>query len=54
MISIAHKHGHHTIAEGVEYEYRLKYLKECDCDKVQGYPISKPLDEEPALKFLTA
>jgi len=52
IISIAHKLGHYTIAEGVEHDIQLQYLKEHNCDKIQGYLISKPLDEKDALEFL--
>ena len=52
IISMAHKLGHCTIAEGVEYESQLKYLKEHGCYRIQGYLISKPLDEDDAIKFL--
>ncbi|WP_074351457.1 EAL domain-containing protein [Proteiniborus sp. DW1] len=52
IISLSHKLGHYTIAEGVEHDIQLQYLKEHDCDKIQGYLISKPLDEEDAIKFL--
>lgn len=52
IISMSHKLGHCTIAEGVEYESQLQYLKEHDCDRIQGYLFSKPLDEEDALEFL--
>jgi EAL domain-containing protein (putative c-di-GMP-specific phosphodiesterase class I) len=52
IISMSHKLGHCTIAEGVEHDIQLQYLKEHDCDKIQGYLISKPLDEEDALEFL--
>jgi EAL domain-containing protein (putative c-di-GMP-specific phosphodiesterase class I) len=52
IISMAHKLGHCAIAEGVEHESQLKYLKEHDCDKIQGNLISKPLDEEDAFAFL--
>jgi EAL domain-containing protein (putative c-di-GMP-specific phosphodiesterase class I) len=52
IISISHKLGHCTIAEGVEHDIQLQYLKEHDCDKIQGYLISKPLDEEKAIEFL--
>jgi EAL domain-containing protein (putative c-di-GMP-specific phosphodiesterase class I) len=52
IISMAHKLGHRTIAEGVEYDIQLQYLKEHDCGWVQGYLISKPLDEEDAIKYL--
>ncbi|HHV71685.1 MAG TPA: EAL domain-containing protein, partial [Clostridia bacterium] len=52
IISISHKLGQCTIAEGVEQDIQLQYLKENNCDKIQGYLISKPLDEEDAIKFL--
>ncbi|MCR5468808.1 MAG: EAL domain-containing protein [Lachnospiraceae bacterium] len=34
----------HTLAEGVETEEHLKYLKEIDCEMVQGYLFNKPSD----------
>jgi EAL domain-containing protein (putative c-di-GMP-specific phosphodiesterase class I) len=52
IISIAHKLGHYTIAEGVEYQSQLHYLENHNCDKVQGYLISRPLDEDQAIDFL--
>jgi len=52
IISMSHKLGHYTIAEGVEHDIQLQYLKEHNCDKIQGYLISKPLDEEDAIRFL--
>ena len=52
IISMAHKLGHCTIAEGVEHECQLQYLKEHDCGLIQGYLISKPLDVEDAIRFL--
>ncbi|NCC16584.1 MAG: EAL domain-containing protein [Clostridia bacterium] len=52
IISLAHKLGHSVVAEGVEHEKQMKYLKACGCDKMQGYLISKPLFEEMAIKFL--
>ncbi len=52
VISMAHKLGHCTIAEGVEDERQLLYLKKHGCDKIQGYLISKPLDEQAAIDFL--
>ncbi|HHW07508.1 MAG TPA: EAL domain-containing protein [Clostridia bacterium] len=52
IISISHKLGHYTIAEGVEHPVQLKYLKQYNCDRVQGYLISKPLDEDEAIAFL--
>jgi EAL domain-containing protein (putative c-di-GMP-specific phosphodiesterase class I) len=52
IISMAHRLGHCVVAEGVEHEKQLRYLKEHGCDEVQGYLISKPLDEEDAIAFL--
>ncbi|HKM42755.1 MAG TPA: EAL domain-containing protein [Limnochordia bacterium] len=52
IISIAHKLGHQAVAEGVEHKKQLEYLKSHGCDKIQGYLISKPLDEQAALDFL--
>lgn len=52
IISMAHRLGHCAVAEGVEHKRQLLYLREHDCDKIQGYLISKPLDEEAALEFL--
>jgi len=53
IISMAHKLGHRVIAEGVEYEVQMQYLKKYGCDMIQGYFIGKPLDQEDALKLLT-
>lgn len=52
IISMSHKLGHITVAEGVEYDVQLQYLKEHGCDRVQGYLLSKPLHEQDALEFL--
>lgn len=52
IISMAHKFGHCTVAEGVERQEQMDYLKAYGCDRIQGYLISKPLDEQAALEFL--
>lgn len=52
IISMAHKMGHCALAEGVEYEKQKQYLLENGCDKIQGYLISRPLDESDAVEFL--
>lgn len=51
IISMAHRLGHYVIAEGVECEEQLNYLMEHDCDRVQGYFVSKPLEIDKALEF---
>lgn len=52
IISIAHRLGHSVIAEGVEHENQRHYLEANDCDKIQGYLISRPLDEGAAIQLL--
>jgi len=43
LISLAHNLGFKVIAEGVEEIEQLEYLREHDCDVVQGYYYSRPL-----------
>lgn len=52
IINMAHKRGHSVIAEGVEHEEQRLYLQTNGCDKIQGYIISQPLDEEAAIELL--
>ena len=52
IISIAHKMGHFVIAEGVEHEEQKEYLLKNGCEKIQGYLIARPLDEDEAIKLL--
>lgn len=53
IIAIAHRRGHRVVAEGVEYELQLQYLAKHNCDFIQGFLLSKPLEEEDAIAFLT-
>jgi diguanylate cyclase (GGDEF)-like protein/PAS domain S-box-containing protein len=48
IIQIAKSLGLQTIAEGVETAGQMAYLREQDCDEIQGYIASKPL---PASEF---
>ncbi|MCD4780056.1 MAG: EAL domain-containing protein [Candidatus Omnitrophica bacterium] len=43
ILSMAHSLGLKVVAEGVETEDQLKFLKMHSCDLVQGYFFSKPL-----------
>ena len=52
IIGMAHEMGIKTVAEGAETEEQIKFLKESDCDYIQGYYYSKPLSEEEFIKFL--
>jgi len=51
---MAHKLGHCVVAEGVEHEVQKQYLIDHDCDMMQGYLFSPPLNEEAAIDFLRA
>ncbi len=44
--------GKKLVAEGVETESHLKFLKELDCDFAQGYLLSKPVSVEDISKML--
>ncbi len=52
IISIAHKLKMNVIAEGVEEEQQMEYLKSKSCDYIQGYYYSKPLPKEEMEKIL--
>lgn len=43
IASLAHTLGIHIVAEGVETEGQLKFLKECNISCFQGFLFSKPL-----------
>ena len=49
---MSHKVGLKVVAEGVEREDQKKYLERNQCDILQGYLISKPLNEDKAIDFL--
>lgn len=49
IISMGHKLGHCVIAEGVDEETQLDYLRRYGCDKVQGYLIAMPLHKQEAI-----
>lgn len=49
IINIAHLLNCEVIAEGVETEDQLKYLRDHGCDIIQGYYYSKPLPLENAI-----
>jgi EAL domain-containing protein (putative c-di-GMP-specific phosphodiesterase class I) len=42
------------VAEGVENEAQLDFLREAGCDLIQGYHFAKPLDGEAARDFMRA
>ena len=46
IIGMAHEIGIKTVAEGVETEEQVSFLRQSGCDYIQGYYYSKPLPEE--------
>ncbi len=46
IVNMIRQLGKKTIAEGVEMEEQLQYLKDVGCDIVQGYVFDKPLVQE--------
>jgi EAL domain-containing protein (putative c-di-GMP-specific phosphodiesterase class I)/CheY-like chemotaxis protein len=54
IISLAHRLHQHVVAEGVEHEAQLAYLRRLGCDEIQGYLFSRPLPEADFLALLAA
>lgn len=52
IITMASSLNLEILAEGVETQKQLDFLKSMDCHKIQGYYFSKPLTPEELLKYL--
>lgn len=52
VIALAHSLRLSVIAEGVENEGQLAFLKDNGCDVIQGYIISRPLPADDFAKFV--
>lgn len=53
IIDLAKRFDLEVVAEGVENEEALQMLKSWGCEWIQGYHISRPVDSETLLTFLT-
>jgi len=52
IIALAHSLRLEVVAEGVETEAQLHFLREKSCDILQGYYLSKPVPPEQFARFL--
>ncbi|TWA82714.1 EAL domain-containing protein (putative c-di-GMP-specific phosphodiesterase class I) [Azospirillum brasilense] len=52
IIDLAHALGMQAIAEGVETNDELLFLRAYRCDRIQGYLLAKPLDTEQVPDFI--
>lgn len=53
IVELAHNLHMEVIAEGVETEEQVSYLKALQCEYGQGYYFSRPLDAESAERLIT-
>ena len=54
VISLGHKLNLRVIAEGVETEQQVRFLRENDCDEMQGYLFSPPVAPDKIVELLRA
>ncbi|TAJ24018.1 MAG: EAL domain-containing protein, partial [Nitrospirae bacterium] len=52
IIAMAHSLNLRVLAEGVETESQMTFLREQGCDELQGYLVSTPLPAEELVQFL--
>lgn len=53
MIALGHSLGLSVVAEGVETDEQLSFLRESGCDCIQGYYFSRPMEFEKICKVLS-
>lgn len=52
IITLVKKLGIHVVAEGVETEEQLNFLKTLQCNEVQGYIFSRPLSPDDFVQYV--
>lgn len=53
IVELAHGLGINVIAEGVETEAQLAFLRELACDEFQGFLVSRPVPSDQAVALLS-
>ena len=51
IVSLAHNFSLKVIAEGVETKEQLAFLRECNCEGMQGYLVCPPLNPNTIVQF---
>jgi EAL domain-containing protein (putative c-di-GMP-specific phosphodiesterase class I) len=54
VVALAKERGLSVVAEGIETESQLQLAEALECDRVQGYLLSKPVSEPEMLALLDA
>jgi EAL domain-containing protein (putative c-di-GMP-specific phosphodiesterase class I) len=54
MVDLGHRFGASVLAEGVETQAQLEFLKSTGCDEVQGYLLARPQGMAGITKMLSA
>lgn len=52
IIAMAHSLGLTAVAEGVESETQMRFLRHYGCDEIQGHWLSRPIDPDRCLEFI--
>lgn len=52
IIDLSHSLGLKVIAEGVETEEQLAFMKAANCDEIQGYYFSPPIDSHQYISYI--
>ncbi|MFQ5992696.1 MAG: putative bifunctional diguanylate cyclase/phosphodiesterase, partial [Nitrospiraceae bacterium] len=53
IIALAHSLNMNAVAEGVETEAQMAYLRSLKCDEAQGYLLGRPMSAQDASQLLT-
>ncbi|MFQ5931319.1 MAG: putative bifunctional diguanylate cyclase/phosphodiesterase [Nitrospiraceae bacterium] len=53
IIALAHSLSMNAVAEGVETEAQMAYLRSLKCDEAQGYLLGRPMSAQDASQLLT-